>query len=64
MILFAGQNLAQEYGRLSSPEDRVKRWYEEYQYYTFSKYTSPMGASCKKTPCGHYTQVFIAAAHM
>ncbi|XP_022805617.1 multiple epidermal growth factor-like domains protein 10 [Stylophora pistillata] len=62
LILFTGQNLAREYVRLSNPEDRVKIWYDEYQYWTFGKYTSPMGASCTKTPCGHYTQIVWAKA--
>ncbi|CAH3149811.1 unnamed protein product, partial [Porites lobata] len=52
-----GQNLAREWGELSSPEDRVEPWYKEHEYYTYSKFASPMGAACSKEPCGHYTQL-------
>lgn len=57
-----GQNLAREYGELSNPVDRVVRWYNEHKYWIFGKYTSPMGASCRKSPCGHYTQLAWAQA--
>lgn len=58
MFFFAtGQNLARQWGVLENPEDRVKPWYDEHQYYSYSKFTSPMGAACSKEPCGHYTQV-------
>lgn len=55
-----GQNLARQWGTLDNPDDRVKAWYEERQYYSHSKFTIPMGASCSKEPCGHYTQVVWA----
>ena len=57
-VLKTGQNLARQWGTLDNPDDRVKSWYQERQYYSYSKFTSPMGASCSKEPCGHYTQVF------
>ena len=52
-----GQNLAREWGTLPTPHDRVKRWYNEHKYYTYSKFASPMGDFCSREPCGHYTQV-------
>ncbi|XP_078361849.1 uncharacterized protein LOC144646177 isoform X2 [Oculina patagonica] len=55
-----GQNLAREWGVLETPEDRVKPWYAEHQYYSYSKFASPMGAACSKEPCGHYTQLVWA----
>ncbi|XP_078361466.1 uncharacterized protein LOC144645798 [Oculina patagonica] len=57
-----GQNLAMEVAiSLPNPVDRVERWYNETNYYTFSKYTSPMSSAvCTKKPCGHYTQLMWA----
>ena len=55
-----GQNLAREWDELSTPEDRVTAWYDEHEYYTYSKFASPMGpAACSKEPCDHFTQVLI-----
>ncbi|KAJ7375079.1 hypothetical protein OS493_001811 [Desmophyllum pertusum] len=53
-----GQNLARKWGALENPEDRVKPWYLEHQYYSYSKFGST--DSCSKEPCGHYTQLVWA----
>ncbi|KAJ7375077.1 Cysteine-rich secretory protein LCCL [Desmophyllum pertusum] len=48
-----GQNLARQTDRLENPEDRVERWYLEYKQYTYNKYPN----TCRRAPCGHYTQL-------
>ena len=58
MIFQSGQNLAREYGKLEDPTDRVKKWFDEREYYTYSKYTVDGGA-CTRKPCGHYVQVRV-----
>ena len=58
-----GQNLAREWGKWienkeAGPEDSVRRWFIEKNYYTFGKFAYPMPSwMCRKEPCGHYTQV-------
>ena len=60
---FLGQNLAREWGKWienkeAGPEDSVRRWFIEKNYYTFGKFSYPMQSwMCRKEPCGHYTQV-------
>ena len=59
----SGQNLAREWGKWienkeAGPEDSVRRWFIEKNYYTFGKFAYPMPSwMCRKAPCGHYTQV-------
>ncbi|KAL9980130.1 hypothetical protein ACROYT_G008676 [Oculina patagonica] len=57
-----GQNLARQTATaLPNPVDRVEKWYNETDYYRFSKYTSPMSSAvCTKEPCEHYTQLVWA----
>nr|XP_058964222.1 protein draper-like [Pocillopora verrucosa]XP_058964229.1 protein draper-like [Pocillopora verrucosa]XP_058964237.1 protein draper-like [Pocillopora verrucosa] len=61
-----GQNLAREWGKWieskdAGPEDSVRRWFIEKNYYSFSKFAYPMPSwMCRKEPCGHYTQVVWA----
>ena len=60
-----GQNLAREWGKWieskdAGPEDSVRRWFIEKNYYSFSKFAYPMPSwMCRKEPCGHYTQVSL-----
>ena len=61
----SGQNLAREWGKWienkeAGPEDSVRRWFKERDYYSFGKFAYPMPRSmCRKEPCGHYTQVSV-----
>lgn len=63
-----GQNLAREWGKWiqnkqGGPEESVRRWFNEKNYYTFGKFAYPMPSSmCRKEPCGHYTQVVWASS--
>ena len=62
-LTLSGQNLAREWGKWienkdAGPEDSVRRWFIEKNYYTFGKFAYPMQSwMCRKEPCGHYTQV-------
>ncbi|CAH3157902.1 unnamed protein product [Porites lobata] len=63
-----GQNLAREWGKWidnknAGPEDSVRRWFNERDYYSFGKFAYPMPQSmCTRKPCGHYTQVVWASS--
>lgn len=57
--------MAREWGKWiesedAGPEDSVRRWFIEKNYYSFSKFAYPMPSwMCRKEPCGHYTQVSL-----